>query len=443
MSILQQVSDKMQTILRRLADQAAVETGMVKRNRKLTGSALTQILVFGWLENPEASYHELAETASVLGIDVSRQAIAQRLRRETAEMLKATLDAAIIETLELTTAPQVLPLLESFNGIFVQDSTWLSLPDALHETWQGPRKKDYPKKAALKLHLRFDVLTGRFTDFHLTDGLVADSTAAKQFQTLAAGSLHLADLGYFSLDELQSLTENGIYWITRLKAGCHLFQETGEPLCLEKWLNRHPENTVIRKRIRVGKTKQLDAYLIAERLSEEETNKRRRYIKHRAKRKHENPSKIRLRLAAWNLYITNIEEHRLTPKQIRSIARIRWQIELMFKDTMKSVGKLSHSRYEKPYRILAEVYAKLIAALLRHAVMLAAGWRCIQHSLIKTSRLITSYGRMLMLSFRKSTAAVIETLNDIKRIFENGSYLQEGTGKYTTLRRLYDALENP
>ena len=443
MSILQQVSDKMQTILRRLADQAAVETGMVKRNRKLTGSALTQILVFGWLENPGASYHELAETASVLGIDVSRQAIAQRLRRETAEMLKATLDAAITETLELTAAPQVLPLLESFNGIFVQDSTWLSLPDALHETWQGPRKKDYPKKAALKLHLRFDVLTGRFTDFHLTDGLVADSTAAKQFQTLAAGSLHLADLGYFSLDELHSLTENGIYWITRLKAGCHLFQETGEPLCLEKWLNRHPENTVIRKRIRVGKTKQLDAYLIAERLSEEETNKRRRYIKHRAKRKHENPSKIRLRLAAWNLYITNIEEHRLTPKQIRSIARIRWQVELMFKDTMKSVGKLSHSRYEKPYRILAEVYAKLIAALLRHAVMLGAGWRCIRHSLIKTSRLITSYGRMLMLSFRKSTAAVIETLKDIKRIFENGSYLQEGTGKYTTLRRLYDALENP
>ena len=443
MSILQQVSDKMQTILRRLADQAAVETGMVKRNRKLTGSALTQILVFGWLENPEASYHELAETASVLGIDVSRQAIAQRLRRETAEMLKATLDAAIIETLELTAAPQVLPLLESFNGVFVQDSTWLSLPDALHETWQGPRKKDYPKKAALKLHLRFDVLTGRFTDFHLTDGITADSTAAKQFQTLPTGSLQLADLGYFSLDELHSLTENGIYWIRRLKAGCHLFQETGEPLCLEKWLNRHPENTVIRKRIRVGKTKQLDVYLIAERLSEEETNKRRRYIKHRAKRKHENPSKIRLRLAAWNLYITNIEEHRLTPKQIRSIARIRWQVELMFKDTMKSVGKLSHSRYEKPYRILAEVYAKLIAALLRHAVMLAAGWRCIRHSLIKTSRLITSYGRILMLSFRKSTAAVIETLNDIKRIFENGSYLQEGTGKYTTLRRLYDALENP
>ena len=47
---------------------------MVKRNCKLTGSALTQILVFGWLENSEASYHQ-AETASTLGINVSRQAL--------------------------------------------------------------------------------------------------------------------------------------------------------------------------------------------------------------------------------------------------------------------------------------------------------------------------------------------------------------------------------
>ena len=37
MSILQQVSDKMQTILRPLADQAAVETGMVKRKPQTHG----------------------------------------------------------------------------------------------------------------------------------------------------------------------------------------------------------------------------------------------------------------------------------------------------------------------------------------------------------------------------------------------------------------------
>ena len=247
MSILQQVRNNMQRILRSIADEAAVASGMLRRRRKLTGSALTEILVFGWLENPEASYHQLAETASTLGLNVSRQAIAQRLTPETAEMLKTTLDAAIADVIEIAAEPQVLPLLEHFTGVFVQDSTWLSLPDELNATWQGPRKKNHPQKSALKLHLRFDILTGGFEHFQLTDGITADSTAEKQFHQLPPGSLRLADLGYFSLDELEKLTENGVYWITRLKAGCHLFDATGEPLSLENLLNADLENTVIRK----------------------------------------------------------------------------------------------------------------------------------------------------------------------------------------------------
>ena len=64
MSILPQVPEKMQTILQTVADEVAPQTGCVKRNRKLTGSALAQTLVFGWLEHPEASYQQLTETAA-------------------------------------------------------------------------------------------------------------------------------------------------------------------------------------------------------------------------------------------------------------------------------------------------------------------------------------------------------------------------------------------
>ena len=39
MSILQQVPAKMQAILETVADEVAVNTGLVKRKRKLTGSA--------------------------------------------------------------------------------------------------------------------------------------------------------------------------------------------------------------------------------------------------------------------------------------------------------------------------------------------------------------------------------------------------------------------
>ena len=44
----------MQKLLTHTADEAARECGLVQRNRKLTGSALVQTLVFGWLANPEA-----------------------------------------------------------------------------------------------------------------------------------------------------------------------------------------------------------------------------------------------------------------------------------------------------------------------------------------------------------------------------------------------------
>ena len=128
MSILHQVPDKMQAILETVPDEVAVIPGL-KRKRKLTGGALAKILVFGWLENPEASYQQLADTATIIGTPVSRQALEQRLTPETSEMLRLTLEAAITEVLEIATDRQALPLLQEFNGVYVQDSTWLSLPD--------------------------------------------------------------------------------------------------------------------------------------------------------------------------------------------------------------------------------------------------------------------------------------------------------------------------
>lgn len=442
MSILQQVSDKMQTLLEHVPDEIALTTGLVKRKRKLTASALTQILVFGWLENPEASYQQLTETAATLGLQVSRQALEQRLTPETSEMLKATLDAAITEMLEVAGRREALPLLEQFSGVYVQDSTWITLPDELHGTWKGHPKKDYPQKAALKLHLCFDALTGSFQDFQLTDGMTADATAAKAAEPLPKGSLRLADLAYCSLDTLRDLTENGVYWVARLKANSYLADENGERMDLENRLKSEPETPYIHQTIRIGKTHQLRGHLIAERLSEAETNKRRRSIRYRAKRKAQTPSKTLLRLAGWNLYITNIEEHQLTPKQISALVGIRWQIELMFK-CFKSISKLHVSRSRKPYRILSEVYAKLIALLIQQAVMLVAGYRHIQQSFIKTARHIAGYARLLTMSFHRSKTALCETLKIIKCAFENGGTFQRSTGKNTTFRKLKDATEYP
>ena len=438
MSILTQVPNVMQEILQNRANEIAQRCGLVQRIRKLTGAGFIQTLVFGWLEAPDASYADLANTAQALGIDVSRQAIEQRMTPEAAETLKATLEEAASQV--LTLKPQCLPLLKHFTGVYVQDSTWITLLDELHTIWKGASCRTQKNKAALKLQVRFDVLTGTFQHFQLTDGTTADTKAEEQFQPLPAGSLRLADLGYFSLAEFERLTQAGVFWITKFKAGCSLFDEQQEPFCLQKRLASETSDTVNLSCF-IGASKRLPAHLVALRLSEKEANKRRRYIRRDAKRRQTNPSKQRLKLAGWNIYITNIDTDQFTPEQIATLVRIRWQVELMFK-SFKSIGKVHISRSKKPYRVLCEVYAKLIAQLIRHWVMIAIGWKCILYNIIKTAELVGLYARMITISFRKSKTALRRTLQDIKQTILNDDRRIRSIGQHTTFRLLQNA-ENP
>ena len=438
MSILTQVTDKMQEVLNIKANEAAKNSGFIQRQRKFTGSAFVQTLVFGWLHNPDASWTDLAQAARVFDIDVSRQAIVNRMTPEAALTLKATLEAAA--TACITPLPQKLPLLSKFKGVYVQDSTWITLPDELNSVSKGTGCRTTDKKAAIKLQVRFDVLTGAFDHFQLTDGITTDRKAEQDFEPLPAGSLRLADLGYFSLDAFENLTQTGVFWISRLKAGCKLFDEHNEAFCLQKYLRTTNENRVDLNCF-VGATKRLQARLVALRCSKQEANKRRRQIRSDAKRRGTTPSKEKLQLADWNIYITNTDITQLTAEQVATVFRVRWQVELMFK-SFKSVGAVDTSRSTKPYRILCEVYAKLIAQVLRHWVMLSTGWRCIQHNIIKTAELMEYHARTLMISFHKSKTAFMRTLRNIKQDLLHSDCGGHRAGKWTTYKLLKEA-ENP
>ena len=438
MSILTQVSNIMQEILQNIANEVAQRCGFVQRGRKLTGAVFIQTLVFGWLEAPDASYADLANTAKTLGVDVSRQAIEQRMTPEAADALKETLEVAATQVLTLST--QNLPLLEKFTGVYVQDSTWIALLDELRTIWKGASCRTQKDKAALKLQLRFDVLTGAIQHFQLTDGITADTKAEEHFQPLPKGSLRLADLGYFSLDAFEKQTEAGVFWITKFKAGCKLFDEQQAPFCLQKRLACETADT-FNMSCFIGASKRLPAHLVALRSSEAEANKRRRYIRRDAKRRGTNPSKQRLQLAGWSIYITNIDTNQFTAEQIATLVRLRWQVELMFK-SFKSIGKVHTSRSKKPYRVLCEVYAKLIAQLVRHWIMIAVGWRCPLYNIIKTAELVGLYARLITTSFHKSKTALHRTLRDIKQTIINDDRRIRSMGKNTTYRLLQN-VENP
>ncbi len=80
MEILSQVAEGIQAVLIETADMIGREVGFIKRLKKLSGSRFMQILVFGWLNNPNSIVEELCQTAATLDIEIGRSMRNRRSR---------------------------------------------------------------------------------------------------------------------------------------------------------------------------------------------------------------------------------------------------------------------------------------------------------------------------------------------------------------------------
>lgn len=81
-----QLAHTLRTILTTTAETATRDARFIKRERKLTGAAFVQGLVFGWLAHPEATYDQLVQAIARAGSRISprRSSSASRRRRRPA-----------------------------------------------------------------------------------------------------------------------------------------------------------------------------------------------------------------------------------------------------------------------------------------------------------------------------------------------------------------------
>jgi IS4 transposase len=77
--------------------------------------------------------------------------------------------------------------------------------------------------------------------------------------------------------------------------------------------------------------------------------------------------------------------------------RTRWQIELVFK-LWKSEGRIDEWRSEKPFRILCELYAKLVVMIIQHWILLTS-WQYPDRSLFKSVKTIRKHAMNLAMAF--------------------------------------------
>lgn len=431
MTSVSQLCQTFQTVLTTVADSAARATRFVQRHSKLTGAKFVQTVTFGWWDNPDATYEQLAQTATALGVPITAQGLDARFTAEAAECLKQTLEAAVQEV--IVADPVMIPLLRRFEGVYLQDSTTIMLPDALAARWPGcGGSTPIGTSAALKAQVQFNLTDGQLTHLDLQAGRTHDQTAPMQTAPLPAGALRIADLGYFSVPVLAEYDRQGVFWLTRYSVNLLLFDTAGQPLELVKRLPLS-EQIVLDCRVQVSQQR-LPCRLVAVRVPPTVAQERRRKLRAEAKRAGRPLSERQLVLCDWTVLLTNVPAERLSVAEVLVLVRARWQIELLFK-LWKSYGRVDESRSAKPYRILCEVYAKLLILLMQHWVTLTCGWQYPNRSWLKTAQTIRQHVIALARSL-DSEEQMTQVLQTIQVCLAKGARLNTRKTKPNLYQRL-------
>src|SRR5262245_28919060 len=221
MQMLRKVAATLQTLFGATADRLGLETGVIRRKRKFSGSTLLCTIVMTLLKNPKAVSDDYVSIAARFGVLVTPEAIVKRFAPALVTFLSAVLEEVMRTTFSAKRAAS--DSLTKFSHVFVGDSTTVALPDEFAELFPGCGGRSGSGKAAMKIQVLWDLVAGGLPKIVLEPGKNSDAKSALVEGPVPARSLTLLDLGYFCLRRFRELTDCGAYWISRWQQGTLAF----------------------------------------------------------------------------------------------------------------------------------------------------------------------------------------------------------------------------
>jgi hypothetical protein len=251
--------------------------------------------------------------------------------------------------------------------------------------------------------------------------------------------LRIADLGYFVLAVLRAIGQAGSFWLSRLRVDVIVFDPAGQRVPdLGTWLREQADHHgQVDRWVSLGAAERLPARLLAWRVPQSVADGRRRQLRRQARQKGQAVSRARLALADWTILITNLPPDQLRPDEALVLARARWQIELLFK-LWKQHGHLAVSRSQQSWRIVAEVYAKLIALIIQHWLLVSSVWGFPDKSLVKAAHVVRSL-TVLLASTLDQRSRLTQALRQLDHTLQAGCRLNPRRHRPST----YQLLLNP
>jgi hypothetical protein len=364
-----EIQSTLQTLWGETANQLARRCGLVQRQSGLSAQLYLAIVVVGFTVWPESSYNQLAQIALDFGLKITGSGLEARTNVAALHFMRGMFE----ESLRVL-RPKMgleLSLLNQFEGVYLLDSSRITLPSSLAQIYGVSTKPT--GKAALKLQTLWEVRGGQVEQVEVEAACNSDWRYRGYFEHLPAGSLILFDLGYSVLKSLAQLKHQQVYFVCRFNFRCQVFQtRAGTEVDLLSQL-RQGGAPLVQLELLVGKEDKVACRLVALRLPREVVEERRRKAKLEAKSKGRQAPSQSLEWLEWGLYLTNVEEERLQAQQVALMYCVRWQIELLFK-LWKGQARLDRIAGRTPYRIGVEIYAKLIGLVIFHYLSGGVRW---------------------------------------------------------------------
>ena len=377
----------------------AREAGFVQRASKFNGLKFVETWVIGFLEKPTASLNYLIQVAADIDVSITKQGLQDRLARGAVDFLLAVLKQCVTQL--RNKLPIDIFLLKQFHGVQIVDSSGIGLPDNLESEFPGSGGK--ATKSAMKLQVIWDFLRNNL-DIVTQAGTQPDQSFRQHALQILPGWLCLSDLGYFALETLEIIVNTPAYFISRWLTGCGLVDPATETkFDLLPYL-QHTTQKQLELNLWVGLKKRIPCRLLAFHLSPEVVEEKRRQFRATARKKGRTVNAAGLAWLEWSIFITNVPQEWLTLNQVALIYRLRWQIELLFK-LWKSECQIDRIAGHLRARVLCEIYAKLIAAVIFQYISFPLRWTDRELSPIKAIQ-----------AFRRYAIPFVKALPDAKQL---------------------------
>lgn len=215
------------------ADELALTTRFIKRQRKITGSNFVKTLLFSWMQKEAPSIEGIARAGFSHALHISAQGLEQRLTETACDFLKALIGYAVTEKIYGEDSVGI-EIFNRFTAVYITDTSTLILPNELKLHYLGTGGKSDSNQSMLKLDTCIELKTGSLT-CGLLQGTDADSRSPLAEKQNEEGALRLQDLGYFNLHRMKEQSERGEYWLSRLLPNTKILDNNKQHIDLQNY----------------------------------------------------------------------------------------------------------------------------------------------------------------------------------------------------------------